>query len=57
MSKTHRFEPIRIESEDLPKVRKDWGNVRPFTRVEQNKKKHRERRACRDFKKNWKDYE
>ena len=57
MSKTHRHEPIRIEGEDIPKARKSWGNVRPFVRVEQDKKKRKERRACRDFKRNWRDGE
>lgn len=56
MSKTHRHEPIRIEKEDLPKVRKEWGKVKPFTRVEQDRRKRKERCACRDFKKNWRDH-
>ncbi len=52
MSKTHRNKPIVIDREDIPKVRKDWGNTRPFTRVEQDKKKRKNRRACRDWRNN-----
>jgi len=39
MSKTHKYEPIRIKGEDIPKARKNWGKVKPFTRVKQDKKR------------------
>lgn len=52
MSKTYRNEPIRIEAEDIPKARKGWGNTRPFTRIEEDKKKSKKRRECRNFKHN-----
>ncbi len=54
MSKTYRNEPIRIEAEDIPKARRTWGKVRPFTRTEEDKKKRKNRRECREFKNNWK---
>ena len=55
MSKTHRNKQIQIDYEDIPRARKSWGKVQPFTRVEEDKKKRKNRRACRDFKKGWKD--
>lgn len=55
MSKTFRREPIRIQDEDLPKARRGWGGVKPFTRVEKDRKKDKSRRACRNFKRNVSD--
>jgi hypothetical protein len=51
MGKTYRkMDPIRIEQEDLLKVRKTWGKVQPFTRVEEDKFQRRNREACRKYK-------
>jgi len=57
MSKTHKYEPIRIKGEDIPKARKNWGKVKPFTRVKQDKKKSDQRTECRNFKNEWRNYE
>lgn len=37
---------MKIDTKDI-KVRKDWGKVRPGTIVFKNRKKEKDRRACR----------
>jgi hypothetical protein len=52
MSKSYR-NPIRIDNEDIPEIRKSWGDTRPFTRIQEDRKKRKDRQNCRDFKRNW----
>ena len=54
MSKTKRHEKIAINHDDI-KIRRDWGDVRPYTRIEENKKTNKQRKECRKFKRLWRD--
>ena len=53
MSKSFRRQvevPIVIDEDDLPKRRGSWGNVRPYTRIEVDRKKDKQLRECRGRK-------
>lgn len=42
-----KHNPIRVEKSDIPKQRKGWGLIKPFTKIWKDKKKEKSKKACR----------